>query len=119
MDSGRFATSVRVERVAEYRTAAQRAEDATEKLLAKLSRLRPPAAARDVHAELLSGFQEYLEALRSFHAACRDPDSDAAARAAAGLAGAGDRLRSSERALRASVGYDERWPSLRATPSTR
>jgi hypothetical protein len=99
----------REERRAEYRTAAQRAERATEELLAKLARLRPPAAADDVHAQILRGFLDYLEASRSFHAACRDEAPDEAARAATSLADVRDSLMSSVEALHASLDYDGRW----------
>jgi hypothetical protein len=109
----------REERRTEYCAAAQRAEQATEKLLLKLTRLRPPDAAAQAHAQMLRDFQDYLDAMRRFHTACRDEAPDEAAAAASTIAATSDRLRSSGRALQTSLGYDRRWPlqDLDATES--
>jgi hypothetical protein len=70
------------ERLAHYAATTRKAEQAAEKAVRILARMRVPAAAAREHAELLEASRSHLDAMREFHAAVsqsRDPGRAAAA----------------------------------------
>jgi hypothetical protein len=70
------------QRLAEYAAATRKAEQAGEKAVRILARMRVPAAGAHEHAELVEAFRSHLGALREFHAAVsqsREPRRAAAA----------------------------------------
>ena len=58
---------------ADYAIAEQAVEATTEKAIARLAKLSPPEGAEGTHRALMGAFEDYLAALRAFHAG--DPES--------------------------------------------
>ena len=58
---------------ADYAITEREVEAATEKAIARLATLRPPEGADGPHRALMGAFEDYLAALRDFHAGDAEP----------------------------------------------